>query len=79
MAFGLPIVTTRWRSMPEMLPPDYPGLVDPQSPEQIAAALIRLMNEKIRRKRCATHFFRRFTLERHLDDLAEAIHSVENI
>ena len=28
MAFGLPIVTTRWRSMPEMLPPDYPGLVD---------------------------------------------------
>ena len=39
MAFGLPIVTTRWRSLPEMLPPNYPGLVDSQSPEQIAAAL----------------------------------------
>ena len=42
MAFGLPIVTTRWRSLPEMLPLNYPGLVDSQSPEQIAAALIRL-------------------------------------
>jgi glycosyltransferase involved in cell wall biosynthesis len=46
MAFGLPIVTTRWRSLPEMLPPNYPGLVDSQSPEQIAAALILLMNER---------------------------------
>jgi len=46
MAFGLPIVTTRWRSLPEMLPPNYPGLVDSQSPEQIAAALLRLMNER---------------------------------
>ena len=28
MAFGLPILTTRWRSLPELFPPDYPGLVD---------------------------------------------------
>ena len=40
--FGLPIVTTRWRSIPEMLPQNYPGLVDPKSPHQIAAALRRM-------------------------------------
>ncbi len=76
MAFGLPIVTTRWRSLPEMLPPDYPGLVADQSPELIAAALLNLMVEEtgegLRRV-----FLARFTLERHLASLSQAIHSVE--
>jgi glycosyltransferase involved in cell wall biosynthesis len=39
MAFGLPVVTTRWRALPELFAKDYPGLVDIQSPGQIAAAL----------------------------------------
>ena len=43
MAFGLPIVTTRWRSLPEMLPPDYAGLVDNQDPEKIAAAILKTL------------------------------------
>jgi len=46
LAFGLPIVTTRWRSIPEMLPPNYPGLVDPKSPGQIAEALQRLVGKR---------------------------------
>jgi glycosyltransferase involved in cell wall biosynthesis len=78
MAFGLPIVTTRWRSLPEMLPPDYIGLVDPQSPEQVAAGLIRLMDEKSG-EAMRDNFLGRFTLERHLENLAGAFHSVENI
>jgi glycosyltransferase involved in cell wall biosynthesis len=76
MAFGLPIVTTRWRSLPEMLPLDYPGLVADQSPEPIAAALLNLMvqetGEGLRQV-----FLERFTLERHLASLSQAIHSVE--
>jgi len=76
MAFGLPIVTTRWRSLPEMLPPDYPGLVSGQHPDEIAATILKVLAEKsgvqVRR-----HFRERFTLERHLADLAAAIHSVE--
>ena len=76
MAFGLPVVATRWRSLPDLLPPDYPGFVDPKSPRQIAGALQRLagmdMAEALRET-----FVRRFTLERHLANLAEAIHSVE--
>ena len=78
MAFGLPIVTTRWRSLPEMLPPDYPGLVDPQSPEQTAAGLIRLMNERFG-ETMRENFLDRFTLERHLENLARAFQGVENI
>ena len=46
MAFGLPIVTTRWRSLPEMLPPDYPGLVNGQDPDEIAAAILQVLAEQ---------------------------------
>jgi glycosyltransferase involved in cell wall biosynthesis len=76
MAFGLPIVTTRWRSLPEMLPPDYPGLVNDQNPDDIAATILKVLAEKsgvgVRE-----HFCTQFTLERHLADLAAAIRSVE--
>jgi glycosyltransferase involved in cell wall biosynthesis len=76
MAFGLPILTTRWRSIPELFPSEYPGLVDIRSPQQIAQALITLMaresGEVFREI-----FLRQFTLERHLAALAEAMHSVE--
>jgi glycosyltransferase involved in cell wall biosynthesis len=77
MAFGLPVVTTRWRSIPEILPPDYAGLVDPKSPEQIAEALVRLavcnLAEPLRE-----FFLRRFTLEQYLGGLATAIRGVED-
>ena len=77
MAFGLPMVTTRWRSLPEMLPPDYPGLVSDQNPGEIAEAILKLLaidSSEAARKYFITHF----TLERHLASLAEAIRSVEN-
>jgi glycosyltransferase involved in cell wall biosynthesis len=76
MSFGLPIVTTHWRSIPEMFPPGYPGLVADQSTKPIADALLALMTrdsgEYLRE-----HFLSRFTIERHLANLAEALHSVE--
>jgi len=75
MAFGLPLITTRWRSIPEMLPPEYPGLVDPKSPEQVAAALEQLavldLGNPLRQL-----FEERFTLEKHLANMAAAIRSV---
>jgi glycosyltransferase involved in cell wall biosynthesis len=76
MAFGLPIVTTQWRSLPEMLPPDYPGLVSGQSPHEIAVALFILMSGRTG-EQLRGNFLERFTLERHLVSLAEAIRSVE--
>jgi glycosyltransferase involved in cell wall biosynthesis len=76
MAYGLPIVTTRWRSIPEMLPENYPGLVDPKSPEQIALALRRVAAEDFT-VTLREMFLRRFTLEQHLTGMATAIRSVE--
>jgi glycosyltransferase involved in cell wall biosynthesis len=76
MAFGLPTVTTRWRSIPEMFPPGYPGLVADQSTEPIAAALLALMTQESG-EYLREHFLSRFTIERHLTNLAGALRSVE--
>ncbi len=75
MAFGLPIVTTRWRSLPEMFPPDYPGLVSGQSPREIGGALILMAEQAGEQLR--ENFERQFTVERHLTALADALHGVE--
>jgi glycosyltransferase involved in cell wall biosynthesis len=76
MSFGVPIVTTRWRSLPEMLPEKYPGLVADQNPEALAGAILEVLvtesGEELR-----THFTAHFTLERHLEGLAAAIRSAE--
>jgi glycosyltransferase involved in cell wall biosynthesis len=75
MAFGLPILTTRWRSIPELFPANYPGLVEIRSPDQIARGLLQLLpgetGEGFR-----DIFVRNFTLERHLTGLADAFHGV---
>jgi glycosyltransferase involved in cell wall biosynthesis len=76
MAFGLPMVTTRWRSLPEMLPPDYPGLVDDQDPEKIATAVLSVLALKSG-ETGRQNFLQRFTLPQHLADLAAAMHRVE--
>lgn len=76
MAFGLPILTTRWRSIPELFPAHYPGLVDAHSPEQIAAKLIELSSRETG-EGFRNIFLREFTLERHLSALTEALRSVE--
>jgi glycosyltransferase involved in cell wall biosynthesis len=76
MAFGLPVITTRWRSVPEMLPPGYPGIVDPKSPGQIAGSLLRLAVMDFAGP-LRESFLRRFTIEQHLAGMAAAIRSVE--
>lgn len=76
LAFGLPVVTTRYRSIAEVLPPDYPGVVPSRDPEAVAGALGRQMwaddFEALRR-----HFLQQFTLERHLESLAAALHRLD--
>lgn len=80
MAFGLPILTTRWRSLPEMFPPDYPGLVNVRDPQQIADALERMMTGELGEdgfNQLRQRFLKNFTLESHLEALAAAMHSTE--
>lgn len=76
MAFGLPVLTTRWRSVPEMLPENYPVVVDPKSPEQVADALVQLVGSDLAAVLRQT-FLHRFTLDQHLAGMAAAIRSVE--
>ena len=77
MAFGLPILTTRWRSLPELFPADYPGLVNVRSPEQLADRLLALVTIETG-EGFRDIFLRSFTLERHLAGLAEAFTQVES-
>ena len=76
MAYGLPIIASNWRSIPELMPRGYRSLIPPRDPEQIARAILDwLQCESVGPLR--EHFLCRFTLERHLTNLAEALHSVE--
>jgi glycosyltransferase involved in cell wall biosynthesis len=77
MAFGLPIVTTRWRSLPEMLPAGYCGLVTTQSGTEIANALLALLTSE-NGENLRENFLNRFTIEQHLAGMAEALRSVES-
>ena len=72
MAFGLAVLTTRWRAIPEILPPDYPGFVDAQQPAQIADVLEWLVvldaAETLRAR-----YLEQFSEESHLEQLRGAI------
>lgn len=76
MAFGLPILTTRWRSLPELFVANYPGLVDVRSPEQIADRMLALVTVETG-EGFRDIFLRSYTLERHLSNLAEALTQIE--
>jgi len=76
MAYDLPIITTRWRGIPSLLPAS-PRIhyVEPERTEEIANALVRgrAMADgpkgELRR-----HFLANFTLEQHLRVMKEALH-----
>ncbi|MAE30061.1 MAG: hypothetical protein CMO43_00425 [Verrucomicrobiales bacterium] len=62
MAHGLPVITTRWRILPELFPTGYEGLVDTKSPGQIADRLEGFLgrtDEAGLRDRFLRHFTRR--------------------
>src|ERR1700692_505131 len=77
MAFGPPILPTRWRSIPELLPPGYSCLVDICSPGQVANALVTALTDETAES-FREIFLRSFSLEQYLDDLARAFHDVES-
>ena len=76
MAFGLPILTTKWRSIPELFPANYTGLVDIRAPEQIARGLLSLLTSE-NSEGFRDIFLRNFTLNSYLSGLAEAFRKVE--
>jgi glycosyltransferase involved in cell wall biosynthesis len=72
MACGMAVVASAWRTIPELLTPDYPGLVPPLAPDRIAKAILQFMTQppsvELRQ-----HFLANFTVAQHLRRLAAAI------
>lgn len=77
MACGLPIVTTRWRSIPEFMPREYPGVVAPHDPAALAGALLKVAQTEDG-ERFRAVYEQEFRLEQHLQRLVAALTSVED-
>lgn len=75
MAFGVPVIATRWRSIPDLLPENYPGLVDVKSPDQIANALVTIA-ERDDTTDFRARFLEKYSVEKFLNALAEAFRQV---
>jgi len=77
LACDVPVITTRWRAVHEGLPESHIYLVEPNRPEEIAAALDRVRTAGSPRGSLRQHFLAHFTRERHLAHLAETLRSLE--
>jgi len=75
MAHGLPVVTTRWRTIPELLPAGFNGLVEPRSPEQIAAALRALLDKEYD-PALRSRFLERYTNHKFAEGIKSALLSL---
>jgi glycosyltransferase involved in cell wall biosynthesis len=72
MAFGLPVIATRWHSIPELLPPGYPGLVQPRNPQELAEALLAQIQVSADLGLRA-RFLELYTREKFLENFAAAL------
>lgn len=75
LAYDLPIITTRWRSIPSLLPTSpHVHYVDPERPQEIADALFQTRATEARPAgELRRHFLAHFTLEQHLRVTKEAL------
>jgi glycosyltransferase involved in cell wall biosynthesis len=77
LAHDLPIITTRWRGIPGMLPAGQVWFVEPGHPEQITDALIASRSAGPRHGERRKHFLAHFTRDRHLVNLASALTTLQ--
>ncbi len=71
MAYGLQIVTTRWRAIPEMLPADHPGFCNPRDPADIATKLLAVCADVAHPLR--DHFLASYTARQYVAMLDTAL------
>lgn len=76
LAHDLPIVTTRWRGIPENLPPRFVYFVEPRQPAQIAAQLRAARHAGPPQGALREHYLEHFTQARHLALVESALRSV---
>jgi glycosyltransferase involved in cell wall biosynthesis len=77
LAHDVPIVATRWRAIPSMLPPEFVSLVDPQRPDQLADAIVAARAAGLPYGVLRSHYESRFTLEAHLKAMHGALERIE--
>jgi glycosyltransferase involved in cell wall biosynthesis len=76
IAYDLPIVATRWRGIPCMLPPQA-VLIEPGDAVALTNALIRLQGIPPDDGHFRQHFLAQFTSARHLQALVSALHAFQ--
>jgi glycosyltransferase involved in cell wall biosynthesis len=72
MAHDLPVIATRWRAIPDTLPPEA-ILVEPGDVEALTHALLQLCKNPPPTGTLRQHYLARFTIQHHLADLAAAL------
>ena len=75
MAYGLGIVTTNWRAIPEMLPAGV-SAVEVGNADAVASALLEGVTTDVSIK-MRENFLHRFSIETHLRGLASAFNSID--
>ena len=65
MSAGLPVITTSWRGVPEILPEGYCGVVTPRSAAEFAQEILRV-NEHQLSDKLRAHFNGHFDTKKHL-------------
>jgi len=75
MAHDLPIIATRWRGIPDMLPPEA-ILVEPGDDTALVAALRHLVKKPPPAGALRRHFLAHYTTEQHLVALVVALQSL---
>lgn len=73
LAADLPVIATRWRGIPGMLPAEAAGLIAPGEPGKLVAALQAQRLAPPAAGLARRHYLSHFTVERHLARLAAAL------
>jgi len=77
MAFGMAILTTRWRSIPEVLPPGYAGIIEPRSPAQLEARLLGYLTQDYD-PRLRARYLELFTHKRWAENMQRVLLSLDD-
>jgi glycosyltransferase involved in cell wall biosynthesis len=77
MAFGLPVISTRWRAIPDVLPVEYPCLIDIRDTARAAELLLSLAGQPGPFEELRAHFLKCYSDRQHIRRLRDALLSVE--
>lgn len=77
LAHDIPIITTKWRAIPSMLPRSHVWFVEPRRPDQIAEAVFNARRAGQPHGALREHYLVNYTPAQHTGALKKALQSVE--